>query len=235
MYIIGDVCTVSTPAMLQAIARAGINDGWTASGAAQFEGDMAKLTGREATLFMVSSIMGNQVALRTHLGSPPYSVLCDVRSHLVHMEAGGVGSWSGAMVVTVAPSNGLWLSLEDIQRYVVISDGTDSCTCPTKVIHLEVPLGGIVMPLAELGRICQWAKSNDMAVHLDGARLWEAVASGAGTLREYCALPTSINLCLTKGLGGAVGSLLVGEKAFLARAKWVKKTVGGSSTQIIQN
>lgn len=215
--------------MLQAIIQAGVNDGWTASGASEFEADMAKLTGREATLFMVSSIMGNQVALRTHLGTPPYSILCDMRSHLVHMEAGGAGSWSGALMVTIAPSNGLWLTLEDIQRYAVISDGTDSCTCPTKLIHLEVPLGGIVMPLGELRRICNWARSNDIVVHLDGARLWEAVASGAGTLHEYCALPDSINLCLTKGLGGAVGSILVGNKVYLKRAKWVKKTVGGAS------
>ncbi|APA08592.1 hypothetical protein sscle_04g033620 [Sclerotinia sclerotiorum 1980 UF-70] len=226
-----DICTGSHPVMLQAIFQAGENDGWTASGASEFEADMAKLTGREATMFMVSSTMANQVALRSHLGTPPYSVLCDVRSHLVHMEAGGAGSWAGALVVTVVPSNGLWLTLDDIQRYAVISDGSDACTCPTKLIHLEVPLGGIVMPLRELKRISHWAKAKNIAVHLDGARLWEAVSFGAGTLHQYCALPDTINLCLTKGLGGAVGSLLVGNKAHLKRAKWIRKTVGGSMRQ----
>lgn len=226
-----DICTGSHPVMLQAILQAGENDGWTASGASEFEADMAKLTGREATMFMVSSTMANQVALRSHLGTPPYSVLCDVRSHLVHMEAGGAGSWAGALVVTVVPSNGLWLTLDDIQRYAVISDGSDACTCPTKLIHLEVPLGGIVMPLRELKRISHWAKAKNIAVHLDGARLWEAVSFGAGTLHQYCALPDTINLCLTKGLGGAVGSLLVGNKAHLKRAKWIRKTLGGSMRQ----
>lgn len=227
----GDVCTVQQPAILRAIIEAGVNDGWTASGASMFEAEMAQLTGREAALFMICSIMGNQVALRTHVATPPYSVLCDTRSHLVHMEAGGVGSWSGAMLLTVTPSNGLWLTLEDIQRYAVISDGRDACTCPTRVLHLEVPLGGIVMPLAELTRICHWARENSIKVHLDGARLWEAVVSGAGTLHEYCELPDSINLCLTKGLGGAVGSILAGDKSFINQAKWVKKTVGGSMRQ----
>ncbi|ESZ90007.1 hypothetical protein SBOR_9610 [Sclerotinia borealis F-4128] len=214
--------------------RTGVNDGWNASGASGFEAEMGRLTGRDATLFMVFSIMGNQVALRTHLGTPPHSILCDVRSHLVHMETGGAGSWSGALMVTIASSNGLWLTLKYLQRYAVISDGTDFCTCPIKLIHLEVPLGGIVMPLSEVKRICHWARSNDIVVHLDGARLWEAVASVAGTLHEYCALPDSINLCLTEGLGGEVDSALVGNKAYLKRAKWVKKTNSAQYYSMVQ-
>jgi threonine aldolase len=147
------------------------------------------------------------------------------------MEAGGVGSWSGALVIATLPANGIYLTLEDIQRKAVLSDGTDSCTCPTKLIHLENPLGGLVMPLDELRRICDWAHANDIKVHLDGARLWEATVSGAGTIPEFCSAPDSVNLCLTKGLGGAVGSIVVGDQRFIKSAKWVKKTVGGAMRQ----
>ncbi|KAI1075162.1 l-allo-threonine aldolase [Whalleya microplaca] len=217
--------------MLKTIIETGINDRWTANGASEFEADMAKLTGREATIFMISSIMGNQVAIRSHLGIPPYSLLCDTRSHLDPTEAGGVGIWSGVWTITVTPSNGLWLTLEDIQRHSVVFNEADSCTCPIKLIYLEVPLGGIVMPLPELRRICTWAHTHDIKIHMDGARLWEAVISGVGTLHEYCALPDSINLCLTKGLGGAVGSILVGDKEYLEQAQRVREAVGGSIRQ----
>ena len=227
----GDITTTSTPVMLRAILDAGPNDGWTGNGAAKFETHVAQLASREAALFNVSSIMSNQVALRTHAARSPTGVLCDARSHIIHMEAGGMASWAGALPQALMPSNGLYLTVEDIKRKVVLSDGSDSCTCPTRIIHLENPLGGVVLPLTELRRIKCFAEEHDLKVHMDGARLWEAVAAGAGTLDDFCNLADSVNLCLTKGLGAPVGSILLGDYDFIRAAKWVRKSVGGAMRQ----
>ncbi|KAF8544375.1 pyridoxal phosphate-dependent transferase [Trichophaea hybrida] len=226
-----DITTTSTPAMLCAITHAGVNDGWSGNGAASFEAHVAQLASREAALFMISSTMGNQIAIRTHLGRPPNGVICDARSHMIHQEAGGVASMSGALPQILLPSNGLYLTVEDIERKIVLSDGKDACTCPTRLIHLENPLGGIIMPLAELRRIKRFATDHGLKVHMDGARLWEAVVAGAGSLPEFCAEVDSVNLCLTKGLGAPVGSILLGDGEFVRHARWIRKSIGGAMRQ----
>ena len=227
----GDITTTSTPAMLRAIVDAGLNDGWTGNGAANFEAHVAQLASREAALFNVSSIMSNQVALRTHVTCPPTGVLCDARSHVIHMEAGGMASWAGALPQALMPSNGRYLTVDDMKRKIVLSDGSDSCTCPTRIIHLENPLGGVILPLTELRRIKCFAEEHGLKVHMDGARLWEVVATGAGSLNDFCAAADSVNLCLTKGLGAPVGSILLGDYDFIRTAKWVRKSVGGVMRQ----
>jgi len=133
----------------------------------------------------------------------------------------------GALVKGVRPANNHHLTLEDVQREAVISD--DVHTCPTRLISLENTLAGTIMPLADCQSISQWARSQDppIAVHMDGARLWEAVASGAGSLQDYCACFDSISLCFSKGLGAPVGSVICGSKAFIKRARWVRKSIGG--------
>ncbi|PQE29719.1 Threonine aldolase protein [Rutstroemia sp. NJR-2017a WRK4] len=227
----GDITTTSTPAMLAAIAKAGINDGWTASGALEHEALFSKLCGRESALFMISSTMSNQIALRAHLTQPPVGVIVDERSHILHQEAGGMSILSGALPQTVRPSNGLYMRLEDIKRKVVISDGSDACTTPTRLIHIENPLGGLIMPLKELRRIKDWASENNIKVHVDGSRLWEAVVVGAGSLVDFCQATDSMNLCLTKGIGAPVGSVLIGDKEFIRIARWNRKSVGGAMRQ----
>ncbi|KFY32327.1 hypothetical protein V494_07873, partial [Pseudogymnoascus sp. VKM F-4513 (FW-928)] len=127
--------------------------------------------------------MGNQLALRALLTQPPHAVLCDDRAHILEWEAGGVASLSGALVHGVEARNGRYLTLEDVQRKVVLSD--DVHACPTRVISLENTLGGSIMPLEETRRISEWARGEGIKMHLDGARLWEAVTAGAGSLEEF--------------------------------------------------
>lgn len=193
------------------------------------ESHVAKLAGKEAALFVLSGTMGNQLALRTHLTQPPHGVLCDHRSHIVKYEAGGVSVLTGAMVKTVVPRNGVHLTLEDIKATIVLDDDVHSC--PTRVISLENTLNGMVMPLEELRRISEYARANGVKVHCDGARLWEAVAAGAGTLPEYCALFDSVSLCFSKGLGAPVGSMLVGTAKDMKHARWTRKMIGGGTRQ----
>ncbi|KAL4892558.1 pyridoxal phosphate-dependent transferase [Aspergillus ambiguus] len=226
-----DTMTKPTPSMLEAICQTTLLDDVFNEDPVtnDLQAYIAQRTGHEGALLVMSGTMGNQVALRTHLAQPPYSVLCDHRSHIVCYEAGGVSSLTGAMVQTVAPKNGAYLTLEDVQKYAVLDD--DIHHCPTKVISLENTLDGMIMPLAEARRITEWAHANDIKVHLDGARLWEAAVSGAGSLSEYASLFDSVSLCFSKGLGAPIGSIIVGSAAFIKRARWFRKSIGGGVRQ----
>jgi threonine aldolase len=193
------------------------------------EAHMASLTQHEDALFVLSGTMGNQLALRSHLTQPPHSILCDYRAHILCWEAGGVASLSQALVNGVVPANGVYLTLEDIKKNVVIGDEIHGC--PTKVISLENTLGGTIMPLEEVKRISAFAREHDIRLHLDGARIWEAVVAGAGSLPDYTREFDSVSLCFSKGLGAPVGSILVGKKQFIKHARWVRKSIGGGLRQ----
>ncbi|KAJ6088711.1 Aldolase vrtJ [Penicillium sp. IBT 16267x] len=226
-----DTETKPTPAMLNAICQATLlddvfNEDPTTN---DLQSYVAERTKHEAALLVLSGTMGNQVAIRSHLAQPPYAVLCDHRAHIICYEAGGVSAWTGATVQPVVPKNGIHLTLEDIQKHAVLDD--DIHHCPTKLISLENTLDGMVMPLAEARRIVEWAHANDIKVHLDGARLWEAVVSGAGSLSDYTSLFDSVSLCFSKGLGAPIGSILVGSSAFIKKARWFRKSIGGGARQ----
>src|SRR3954454_8325869 len=104
------------------------------------EAHLATLTTHESALFVLSGTMGNQLAIRSHLTQIPHSVLCDYRAHVLEYEAGGIASLSQALVKGVVPENGIYLTLEDIEKNVVLGDEIHGC--PTKVISLENTLGG---------------------------------------------------------------------------------------------
>jgi len=210
----------------------------------------AELTGKEAGLFVLSGTMGNQLALRSLLTQPPHGVLCDYRSHIVKYEAGGyvlylfhclflketmltcgnrVSALTGAMLKTVVPKNGVYLTLEDVKANIYLDD--DVHTCPTRVISLENTLSGMVMPLEEVARISAFAREHGVKMHLDGARLWEVAASGAGSLVDFAQHFDTVSLCFSKGLGAPIGSVLLGTKDIIKHARWTRKSIGGGLRQ----
>lgn len=140
-----------------------------------------------------------------------------------------VSSLSGAMTQPITPKNGIYLTLEDIKAHAVLSD--DVHACPTRVISLENTLNGMIMPLEEVRRIGAFAREHDIKMHCDGARLWEAVASGAGTLPEFCEPFDTVTLCFSKGLGAPVGSIILGEAKTIKHSRWVRKSIGGGLRQ----
>jgi threonine aldolase len=222
-----DTITTPTASMLTAIENTTLfddvflEDPTTTS----LESSIAALASHESALLVLSGTMGNQISLRCHLTQPPHSVLCDSRAHILNSEAGGVASLSGAQVMGIAPSNGVYLTLEDIQKHAIISD--DIHACPTRVISLENTLSGTIMPLSEVRKISTFARENNIKLHLDGARLWEVVAAGAGSIPEFCECFDSVSLCFSKGLGAPIGSIIVGTTAFIKHARWVRKSIGG--------
>ncbi|SPN97040.1 probable threonine aldolase [Cephalotrichum gorgonifer] len=227
----GDTATTPTPSMLEAIQSCTLLDDVLQENLAtnDLEAHVAALSGKEDGLFVLSGTMGNQLALRSLLVQPPHAVLCDSRSHVMCYEAGGVATLSGALVQAVTPSNGIHLTLEDVKKHAVLTD--DVHDCPTKVISLENTLNGMIMPLSELQRISAFAREHGIKVHCDGARLWEAVAAGAGSLSDFCKNFDTASLCFSKGLGAPIGSILVGDRDVLKRARWVRKSIGGGLRQ----
>jgi len=144
-----------------------------------------------------------------------------------YREAGGIASLSGAMPIPVSPANGHHLTLDDVKKHTVTS--SDEHYCPTRLICLENTLGGTIMPLKECQAISSWAKAQDppIAMHIDGARLWEAVAGGEGTLKEYSECFDSVTMCFSKGLGAPIGSIILADQAFIKTARHLRKMMGG--------
>jgi len=194
-----------------------------------FEAHVASLLGHEAGLFVSSGTMGNQLALRSLLVQPPHGVLADSRAHVVNYEAGGLATLSQGTIQPVIPSNGLYLTLGDIKKHIVL--GSDVHGCPTRVISLENTLGGAIYPLKEIRKIRAYALLQGIKMHCDGARLWNAVAAGAGSLLDYGACFDTISLCFSKGLGAPIGSILVSSKALITHARHVRKSIGGGMRQ----
>ncbi|KAG5639304.1 hypothetical protein H0H81_004506 [Sphagnurus paluster] len=247
---ISDTITVPTPEMYAYASRATIGDDvYNDPSTIALESHMAQLTGKEAALFMTSGTASNQLALRTHLKQPPYTVLCDHRAHIHKYEAGGTAFHSGAAVTPVIPSNGAYdvlpfrfrsitdihlilghhLTLEDVEPNVIL--GSDIHFAPTEVISLENTLNGTIFPQEDIIAISKYAHSHGIKMHLDGARIWHVAVETQTPIKELCDPFDTISLCFSKGLGAPVGSCLVGPKDFIAKARWFRKLFGGGMRQ----
>ncbi|KAI6133329.1 pyridoxal phosphate-dependent transferase [Pisolithus croceorrhizus] len=177
------------------------------------ETHIAQLTGKEAALLVASGTMSNQLAIRTHLRQPPFSVICDGRSHINKYESGGAALHTGAHLIPLVPSNGHHLTLEDISPHVVLGEDIHIAPTPTSWMSPNS------------------RTENDILVHLDGARLWHVAATTNIPMSVLCAPFDSVSLCFSKGLGAPMGTCLVGSKAFIQKAKWFRKAFGGGMRQ----
>ncbi|TIB94972.1 hypothetical protein E3Q18_04073 [Wallemia mellicola] len=204
-----DVVTVPTSEVLEAMVNATFYDEIYEGDAtvAQLEQKMATMAGKEAALWVVS---GTQTTPQ---------------------ESGAISVLSQAQSTPVIPRNKHHLTLEDVANSM-IPDGNIHFA-PTKVISLENTLSGTILPLNEVQRIRQFALNhpNKPKMHLDGARLFDAVIAEGVSLVDYCANFDSISLCIQKGTGAPVGSMIVGSKDFISRAKWYRKMFGGGARQ----
>lgn len=159
---------------------------------------------------------------------PPHSVLCDARSHVFNYECGGIAYHSQASVSPVVPKNGHHLTVEDITSNLI----TDTlCSPVTKVVSLENTLNGTIMPLEEIKRIREFTKQHGLKLHLDGARLWNASQETGIPLHEYGQYFDTISVCLSKGVGAPIGSILAGSKENMTRARHLRKLMGGGWRQ----
>lgn len=227
-----DTFTTPTAEMIQAALTATIGDAVYNEDidTIALEQLVAHLSGKEAGLFCVSGTLSNQIALRTHLYQPPYSILCDYRAHVYTHEAAGLAILSQAMVSPVIPSNGNYMTLDDIKKHYIPDDG-DIHGAPTRVLSLENTLHGIVYPLEELIRIKGWCMENNIKLHCDGARIWNASAESGVPLKQYGEIFDSISICLSKSMGAPMGSILVGDFKFIKKCNHFRKQQGGGVRQ----
>ncbi|KAF9112384.1 hypothetical protein BGX27_003460 [Mortierella sp. AM989] len=196
------------------------------------EAHVANLTGHEAGLFCASGTMTNQLAFRASLLVPPASILCDSRSHVYRYEAGGLAAHSNATVYPVQAlvNQGHHLTLQDLEREFIADDG-DVHMAPTRLISLENTLDGTVMPLQEIRAIRHFAKKNNVRLHLDGARIWNAAAAIGCNLADLTSEFDSVSLCVSKGIGAPIGSVLVGNNDLIKKARHFRKMFGGGWRQ----
>ncbi|ONH65247.1 Low-specificity L-threonine aldolase [Cyberlindnera fabianii] len=227
-----DTFTTPSQAMLESVFSCSVGDSVynEDDDTKLLESRIADMCGKEAGLYCVSGTMTNQVGIRTHLKDPPYSIVCDYRSHVYQKEAAGLAMLSNAMVYPAYPSNGAYLTLEDIKKAVLIDDG-DIHGAPTRLISLENTISGVVIPIEELKRIRSYCDDHGLILHCDGARLWNASIASGVSFKEYGELFDSISICLSKGLGAPIGSVLVGSSAFIKKANHWRKQLGGGTRQ----
>jgi len=180
--------------------------------------------------------MSNQLAIRTHITNGykreviAQQVIADIRSHVFKYEYGGIAFHSGAQVYPIKlPNAGDFITSSIVESSLFL--GNDLHTPITSLICLENTLNGRIFPLEEIKKIKEIADRHQIGMHLDGARLWNASIATGISLHDYSQYFDSISLCLSKGLGAPIGSILVGDKAFITRARQYRKLFGGGWRQ----
>lgn len=228
-----DTFTTPTASVINAIYTSSLGDAvYNEDNSTKLlEEKVARLTGKDAGLFCVSGTMLNQIALRTNLFQPPHAVMCDHRAHVFVNEAGGLPTLSQALVQPIIPRNGIHLTLQDDILPNFVPDDGEIHGCPTKVISLENTLHGMLFPIDEIRKISEFCQANDVKLHLDGARLWNASVATGISLEKYCSHFDSVSLCLSKSLGAPIGTVLVGDTKFIRKANHFRKQTGGGIRQ----
>ncbi|KJE91714.1 threonine aldolase [Capsaspora owczarzaki ATCC 30864] len=224
-----DTVTKPTPGMLQAMLNAAVGDDVYDEDPSihKLEAFVAQLTGKEAALFCATGTMTNQLAIRSQIGALE-SLICDIRAHIFRYECGGVAYHSQAHIIPLQPPNGGNITLEMIEAQVLTFNVHHAVT---KLIEIENTLGGAVFPYDEIVRISTYAKQHGIKMHLDGARIWNASIATGIPLKQYCDHFDSVSLCLSKGLGAPIGSVLVGSRELIHRARHFRKLFGGGWRQ----
>jgi len=227
-----DTVTKPSPDMRKAMYEAEVGDDVFGEDptANLLQEKLADLLGKEKALFVPSGVMGNQLCVKAHT-EPGDEVILDYDSHIFNYETTASSIISG---VQLHPLPGL--------RGVVTADQIKQAVRPrayylprTTLVCLENThnrAGGTVFPLEEIQRIRDLADEAGLKMHLDGARLWNALVATGVPLAEYCKYFDSVSVCFSKGLGAPVGSAIAGSAALIERAHRYRKILGGGMRQI---
>ena len=226
-----DTVTRPTPAMRRALAEADVGDDVFGEDPTvrQLEARVAALLGKEAAVFVPSGVMGNQIALRVHT-RPGDEVIVAERSHLYHYEAAAPAALWGVQLRPVGDRTGV-LTPEDVTG---VAQGAADWEATTALVCLENTVnkaGGVAVPLAAVEPVAAEARRLGLALHLDGARLWNAAVALEESPAALAAPFDTANVCLSKGLGAPVGSVLAGTAEHVRLARRARKLLGGGMRQ----
>jgi threonine aldolase len=227
-----DTVTRPTPAMLEAMSKALVGDDVFGEDPTvnALEERLAALFGKEAGLFCPSGTMTNQIAVRVHT-RPGDEVIGDEGMHIYRYEGGGIMANSGCSVKFIPNDRGRYTAQA---MEAAINNAADNYVARTRLVNVENTHnrgGGSVWDLQEVQRIRTVCDRHGLALHLDGARIFNAMAVDGRTPIEWGAPFDSVSVCLSKGLGAPVGSVLLGGRDFIREARRVRKRMGGGMRQ----
>ena len=226
-----DTVTQPTDAMRKAMALAQVGDDVYSEDPTinRLEERAAEIFGREAAIFVPTGTMGNQIAIRLHT-QHGQEVICEARSHIVDWEMAMLSAFSGCMPRTIAGERGI-LTWKQIKAAISPSIYYRAQTGLISLENTHNMAGGTVTPLEVLEEIWKGAKEADLPVHLDGARVFNAAAYLKTSVAELTRGFDTVMFCLSKGLCAPVGSMLVGTKKHIDRARIFRKALGGGMRQ----
>jgi threonine aldolase len=227
-----DTVTRPTHAMRRAMAEAEVGDDVYGEDPTvrRLEERVAEMLGKQASLFLPSGTMGNTIGIKLHTRHGE-EVVCDHRAHILDWEMSMMAWFSGCLARPVPTEDGVlrWSDIEPVVRA-----RTTGFPAPTAMINIEHPHnmgGGTLFSTDNIDTICDRAHERGIKVHMDGARLFNAVAASGDTAARIVAKTDTVMFCLSKGLGAPVGSMLAGDAATMAEARLYRKRLGGGMRQ----
>jgi threonine aldolase len=227
-----DTVTRPSPGMREAIFKAEVGDDVFGDDPTviRLEEMLADLLGKESALFVPSGTMANQVAINAHT-QPGDEVIVERNCHTYNYEVAAHAVLSGVQLAALEGRHGI-LTAEQVEEAI----RADDIHMPrTSLICLENTHnrgGGVIYPIDEIRRIAWVAKDKGLLMHLDGARLFNASVATGIPAKNYAALFDSVSICLSKGLGAPVGSMLAGERDFIKSCRRYRKMYGGGMRQV---
>lgn len=226
-----DTVTQPTPAMREAMASAPLGDDVLEGDPTvqALEAKVARLLGKEASLFVPSGTMANLLALKA-LTRPGDEVICDQECHIYYYEGGGFASVCGLSLRFARGPAGLFTA-QDLRTLVRPDDPHFARTSLVAVENTHNRGGGVPWPLEQLAELASEAHALGLRVHMDGARLWNACIAESIQPADYAEFADTVSVCFSKGLGCPVGSALVGDAETIATARRARKVVGGAMRQ----
>jgi len=226
-----DTVTKPSAAMLDAMNKATVGDDVFGEDVTvnALEHVAAEMFGKEAGLFCPSGTMTNQIAIKVHTKAGE-EIICDALSHVYLYEGGGIAFNSGCSVKLIHGNKGR-ITAEQVANNI---NPDDIHKPPTSLVSLENTSnrgGGSCYDFNEIVAIKEVCKKNNLPLHLDGARLFNAIVANKENPLDYGKAFDSISICLSKGLGAPVGSVLIGSHEFIKKAKRIRKVFGGGMRQ----
>ncbi len=226
-----DTVTRPGPGMLEAMRKAKVGDDVFGEDPSinELEAITAAMFGMEAAIFCPSGTMTNQIAIKCHT-QPGDEVICDESSHIYQYEGGGIAFNSGASVKLIQGDKGR-ITAEQVLQSIQPDDAHRPHSSLVSLENTSNRGGGSCYDLEEIKKIRSVCLEKNLAFHLDGARLWNALIAKNESAKQHGELFDSISVCLSKSLGCPVGSLLVGKKDLIKKARRIRKVFGGGMRQ----
>ena len=226
-----DTVTKPTPAMRKAMAEAEVGDDVFGEDPTvnTLQGKVANLLGKEASLFVPSGTMANQLSIKSHT-QPGDEVILESSSHPYNFEGGAGAALSGIQFRCLQGVRGI-LEPAQIEEAIRPSDHHFPVTRLVCLENTHNRGGGSIFPIEKMAEIYRLSKTRGLLVHLDGARLWNASVATGIKPHEYTQWADSVSVCLSKALGAPIGSLVAGSKLFIDRVHRFRKMFGGGMRQ----